>query len=147
MKAHTVAYIESDGKWDDAEDLLNDAFKQLFSALADKSLHAAGLPMVEYLDSDDQTFSFRAMVPIDAPRDTDLGEDVEIGDSPAGSVVRVVHEGPFDELEQVYNRIDDYLASKHLTMDRIIEEYATDQGTTPPNKQVTNIYVFTKAAD
>ncbi len=147
MKSRTVALVESNGNWDDAEDLLNDAFKEIFSALADKSLRATGLPMVEYLDSDDKTFAFRAMVPIDAPRDTDFGEEVQVGDSPSGQTIKVSHEGPFDELEQVYNRIDDYLASQHLQMDRVVEEYATDQSVTAPNKQITNIYVFTKKED
>lgn len=147
MKARPVALVESKGNWDDAEDLLNDAFKEIFSALADKSLHAAGLPMVEYLDSNDKTFAFRAMVPVDAPPDTDFGEDVQMGMGPSGPAIKVSHEGPFDELEQVYNRIDDYLAGQHLQMDRVVEEYATDQSVTAPNKQVTNIYVFTKKED
>lgn len=147
MKARAVALVESNGNWDDAEELLNDAFKEIFSALADKSLHAAGMPMVEYLDSDDKTFAFRAMVPVDAPRDTDFGEEVQMGQSPSGPTIKVSHEGPFDELEQVYNRIDDYLAARHLQMDRVVEEYATDQSVTAPNKQVTNIYVFTKKED
>jgi effector-binding domain-containing protein len=88
------------------------------------------------------------MVPVEASAKdkigTDLGPDVLIGTGPTGKALKFTHRGSFDDLEQVYNRIDDYLASKDLTMTRVIEEYVTDQRLTPDNETVTNIYVFTE---
>jgi len=138
----TVAFVQTTGKWDDAEALLDTAFKSIYAALARQNIHATGVPMVEYLDSDDSTFSFKAMVPITAAAGINLAPDVGIGEGPSGKVLKFVHHGSFDDLEQVYNRIDDYLAAKGLSMQRVVEEYATDQAVTPPDNMVTNIYVF-----
>ena len=148
LKPRTVVFASGKGKWDDSEDMFNSAFKAIYLAIARQNLHSAGPPMVEYLESDDSHFSFKAMVPVDQPSEAaagpDLGPDVQMGEGPTGKVLKFVHRGSFDTLEQVYNRIDDYLASKDLTMARVVEEYVTDQRLTPDNEMVTNIYVFTK---
>jgi effector-binding domain-containing protein len=142
LKPRTVAFVMGKGKWDDAEAIFETAFKSIYGAMMRQTIHPAGVPMVEYLDSDDSTFSFKAMVPVDARSGVSLGPDVQLGDGPSGKVLKFVHHGSFDDLEQVYNRIDDYLVSKDLSMVRVVEEYVTDQRLTPVNEMVTNIYVF-----
>ncbi len=144
LAPRTVAFVVGKGKWDDAEAVLDTAFKSIYAAMARETIHPAGVPMVEYLDSDDSTFSFKAMVPIQTEAGAKLGPDVLIGDGPSGRVLKFEHRGSFDDLEQVYNRIDDYLASKSLTMTKVVEEYVTDPMVTTPNNTVTEIYVFTQ---
>jgi len=143
LHPQTVAFVMGKGKWDDAAALFDTSFKEIYAALVHDIIHVVGVPMVEYLDSDDSSFAFKAMVPVDAVTGRKLSADVEIGDGPSGKVLKFSHRGSFDDLEQVYNRIDDYLAGKGLEIQRVVEEYVTDQAVTPPNNTVTNIYVFT----
>jgi effector-binding domain-containing protein len=143
LPPQTVAFVMGKGKWDDAATLFDASFKAIYAALVHDNIHVVGVPMVEYLDSDDSSFSFKAMVPVEATPGRKLASDVEIGAGPEGKVLKFSHRGSFDDLEQVYNRIDDYLAGKGLEIQRVVEEYVTDQAVTPPNNTVTNIYVFT----
>lgn len=145
LKPQTVAFLEDDGDWDDSADMLNGAFKTIYASLAKANIHATGAPLVEYIESDDTKFSFRAMVPIEKPTVTiTLGSDVEIGEGPSGKALKFVHRGSFDELDQVYNRIDDYLSAKGLEMQRVVEEYVTDQTVTSLDSNITSIYIFTE---
>ncbi len=145
LEARAVAYVNGSGKWDDAEQILGQAFTAIYSELGRLNIKSTGAPMVEYLDSDEDSFSFKAMVPIPTTEQPDFGQDVKAGLAPSGEALKFVHRGPLEELEQVYNRIDDYLGAKGLTMKEVVEEYVTDEATTPAEKVVTNIYVFTQS--
>lgn len=143
LAAKPVLYATGKSSWDDAEQSLGNALNALYAAIAKGNLKAAGPPMIEYLDSGDEDFQFKAMVPVEKSPKTAPSKDVKIGQSPAGPALKFVHRGSFEDLEEVYNRIDDYLVSKSLDMKKVYEEYETDPGTTPPEKMVTNIYVVT----
>lgn len=146
LQSRPVLYVTGDSKWDDSEKSLGDAFHAVYGEIARLNLRAAGVPMVEYVDSDDEKFIYKAMVPISEKPAAALEDEVAVGDSPAGSVLKFVHAGARDDMEQFYNRIDDYLAANHLTMKRVVEEYQTDRTKTPPDEQITNIYVFAEKA-
>ena len=62
----------------------------------------------------------------------------------AGPALKFVHQGAFEDLEEVYNRIDDFLVAKSLSMKKVYEEYVTDPTVTAPEKMITNIYVVTE---
>ncbi|MDR3495165.1 MAG: GyrI-like domain-containing protein [Ancalomicrobiaceae bacterium] len=144
LQPRPVLFVTGESKWDDAEEKLGSAFHAVYGEIGRLNLRTSGVPMVEYTDSDDEKFSYKAMVPIEAKPTEDLADEVRVGAGPAGKVLKFVHQGSFDGLEQVYNRIDDYLAANHLTMKRVVEEYQTDRAKTPPEKRITNIYVFTE---
>lgn len=141
LTAKPVLYFTGKSNWDDAEQSLGEAFNAIFAAVAKTNLKASGPPMVEYLDSGDDDFQFKAMVPIETAPKAAPNKDVKVGQSPAGPVLKFVHKGSFEDLEEVYNRIDDYLVAKSKTMKKVYEEYETDPATTPPEQMVTNIYV------
>lgn len=130
--------------WEEAEKELGRSFEQIFAAIREAGLKQAGPPMVEYTESDDESFGFKAMVPLADEAGDNLPEDIERGRSPTGRALKFVHRGSFDGLEAVYNKIFDYLAAKNLQVLRVIEEYPSDPANTPADKMVTNIYVFTE---
>jgi effector-binding domain-containing protein len=130
--------------WDDADKSLGAAFEAIFAAIGKAKLKSAGPPLVEYLESGENEFQFKAMIPVEQVPKTNPSKDVMIGFSPSGPVLKFVHRGSFEDLEDVYNRIDDYLAGKGLSMAKVFEEYETDPNTTPPDKMVTNIYIVTE---
>ncbi|MEJ1159763.1 GyrI-like domain-containing protein [Prosthecomicrobium sp. N25] len=144
LTARPVLYVTGKSNWDDAEESLGQSLNAIFSAIGKANLKAAGPAMIEYLDSGDDDFQFKAMVPIEKAPKTAPSKDVKVGESPAGPALKFVHQGSFEDLEEVYNRIDDYLVSKSLSMKKVYEEYETDPVTTAPDKMVTNIYVVTE---
>ena len=144
LQARAVAFVSGEGKWDDAEEKLGEAFKSIYGELAKANIKPTGMPLVEYTDSDEESFSFRAMVPIPDGSDIDLGEDVEVGLAPSGKVLRFVHQGRLEDLEQVYNRIDDYLAAHHLEMKRVVEAYGNSADQAAVERSITEIFVFTE---
>lgn len=144
LPSRSVLYITGKSNWDDADKSLSEAFNAIYAAIGKAKLQPSGSPMVEYLESSDEDFKFKAMVPVDKPPASVAAKDVKVGQSPSGPVLKFVHRGSFEDLEDVYNRIDDYLVAKSLTMAKVYEEYETDPASTPPDKMVTNIYVVTE---
>jgi effector-binding domain-containing protein len=144
LPSRSVLFITGKSTWDDADKSLSEAFNAIYAAIGKAKLQPAGSPMVEYLESGDEDFKFKAMVPVDKVPASVATKDVKVGQSPSGPVLKFVHRGSFEDLEDVYNRIDDYLVAKSLTMAKVYEEYETDPASTPPDKMVTNIYVVTE---
>ncbi|MBT9289461.1 GyrI-like domain-containing protein [Prosthecodimorpha staleyi] len=144
LTARPVLFVTGKSTWDDAEEGIGNAVNAIFAAIAKGNLKAAGSAMIEYLDSGDEEFQFKAMVPIEAAPAKAPGKDVKVGQSPAGPALKFVHQGAFEDLEEVYNRIDDFLVAKSLNMKKVYEEYVTDPTVTAPEKMITNIYVVTE---
>jgi effector-binding domain-containing protein len=144
LTARPVLFVTGKATWDDAEEGIGNAVNAIFAAIAKGNLKAAGSAMIEYLDSGDEEFQFKAMVPIEAAPAKAPGKDVKVGQSPAGPALKFVHQGAFEDLEEVYNRIDDFLVAKSLSMKKVYEEYVTDPTVTAPEKMITNIYVVTE---
>ena len=56
--------------------------------------------------------------------------------------MKFVHRGTYEEMNQTYEAIINYLDEKGLdAKDLLIEEYLTDLGTTPERKLVVNVFV------
>ena len=56
--------------------------------------------------------------------------------------MKFVHRGTYEEMNQTYEAIINYLDEKGLdAKDLLIEEYLTDLGTTPERKLVVNVLV------
>lgn len=130
--------------WDDAEKALSEAVNALYAAAAKAKLEVAGPPMIEYLDTAGAEFRFTGFLPLKAAPDGALPDGVKAGTTPAGRARRFVHQGAYEELEDVYSRIDEQIAADGKTMKRVIEEYVSDPAQTKPDQMVTNIYIFTE---
>ena len=64
LTARTIIYLKGNGSWDNALDILQDAFKSVYAYLDKQAIPRAGLPMTIYSDFDDTNFTFQAAVPI-----------------------------------------------------------------------------------
>ena len=81
-------------------------------------------------------------VPWAAPAAGSPAGAIKVGQSPEGRALKFVHRGTYDELNQTYEAITNYLDEKGLdAKDLLIEEYLTDLGTTPERKLVVNVFV------
>ena len=142
----TVIYMKGNGEWNNALDVLQDAFKSVYAFLDKQGIPRAGPPMTIYTDFDDTNFSFQAAVPVaEAPKDPPKG-DIAVGQTPAGKTMKFSYRGSFHQMEDtIYNAIPEFLDEKQLeSSGTFIEEYATDPVTTPEDKFEITIYVMLK---
>jgi effector-binding domain-containing protein len=138
----TIVYVAGSGTWDKAYDTLVDAFKKLNAYLDTAGLTAAGPAMTIYTSTDDTGFDFKAAIPLAEPPKAPANREIAVGQSPSGKVLKFVHRGSYDEMNQTYEAITNYLDEKGLdAKDLLIEEYLTDLVSAPPDMLVVNVFV------
>ena len=145
LTAKTIVYVKGSGSWDKAFEIITGSFKKIKSYLDKEGLEPDGLPMTIFTATDDTGFEYQAAVPIsDAPKNPPRG-DLALGHSPEGKALKFVHRGSYDDLDNTYEAITNYLDDKRLeAKDMFIEEYVTDPTTTDAKKLVVNVYVVLK---
>lgn len=147
LSAHTIVYIAGSGTWDKAYDTLIEAFKKVDAYLDGAGLKASGPAMTIYTSTDDTGFDFKAAIPLaeppkSPPNQSPPGREIAVGQSPDGKVLKFVHRGSYDEMNQTYEAITNYLDEKGLdAKDLLIEEYVTDLVTSPQDMLVVNVFV------
>jgi effector-binding domain-containing protein len=138
----TIIYVAGSGTWDKAYDTLVDAFKKLNTYLDGAGLKAAGPAMTIYTSTDDTGFDFKAAIPLAEAPKAPPNREIAVGQSPDGKVLKFVHRGSYDEMNQTYEAITNYLDQKGLdAKDLLVEEYLTDLVTAPPDMLVVNVFV------
>jgi effector-binding domain-containing protein len=138
----TIVYVAGSGTWDKAYDTLLEAFRRLNAYVDGAGLSASGPAMTIYTSTDDTGFDFKAAIPLaEVPR-APPGRGIAVGQSPDGKVLKFVHRGSYDEMNQTYEAITNYLDEKGLdAKDLLIEEYVTDLLKNPADKLVVNVLV------
>jgi effector-binding domain-containing protein len=145
LAGKTVVYVKGTGSWDKAFETITAAFKKIDAYLDKEGIKANGLPMTIFTATDDTGFDFQAEVPIaEAPKNPPHG-DMAVGQSPEGTALKFVHRGSYDDLDNTYEAITNYLDDKKLeAKDLFIEEYVTDPVKSDTGKLVINVYVLIK---
>jgi effector-binding domain-containing protein len=145
LPAKTIVYIKGSGSWDKAFDTITNSFKQIKTYLDKEGIKPDGLSMTIFTATDDAGFEYQAAVPIaQAPKNPPHG-DIAIGQSPEGKALKFIHRGSYDDLDNTYEAITNYLDDKRLeAKDMFIEEYVTDPLTADATKLVVNVYVLIK---
>ncbi|MGX7744639.1 GyrI-like domain-containing protein [Rhodopseudomonas parapalustris] len=141
LEPKTVVILKSKATWDNAFDSLMDAFKSLTALLDKQGIVPNGNPMIVYTSTDDTGFTFQAEVPV--PQEPkNLAKSMSIGKSPDGKALKFVHRGSYDNMDNTYEAITNFLDDKKLeAKDTFIEEYITDPLKTAEDKLVINVYV------
>jgi len=138
----TIVYVSGSGTWDKAYDTLIEAFKKLDAYLDGAGLKASGPAMTIYTSTDDTGFDFKAAIPLAEPPKNPPGREISVGQSPDGKVLKFVHRGSYDEMNQTYEAITNFLDEKGLdAKDLLIEEYLTDLVKSPQDMLVVNVLV------
>jgi effector-binding domain-containing protein len=145
LTAKTIVYVKGTGTWDKAFETITTSFKKIKVYLDKEGIKPDGLSMTIFTATDDTGFDYEAAVPIaEAPKNPPHG-DIFVGQSPAGPALKFVHRGSYDDLDNTYEAITNYLDDKRLeAKDMFIEEYVTDPVTADVNKLVVNVYVLIK---
>ena len=82
--------------------------------------------MTIFTASDDNGFDYEVGVPIAAPPNNPPRGEFAIGQTPDGAALKFVYRGSYDDLDNTYETITDYLDEKRLNAKEMIEEYVTD---------------------
>ena len=101
ITARPVALLRGSSSWDDGYANLTAAFKKIEVEIGKAGLKANGRPMTAFLETDDQTFRYEAMIPLEAgpAGKSALTQDVLIGRSPAGKAIKFQHRAAYDEID------------------------------------------------
>jgi hypothetical protein len=83
------------------------------------------------------------MVPIaEKPEATEFSDGVKIGESPAGTAIKFLHRGAYDDIDSTYDLITVFLDEKGLeSQNRFVEEYLTDTTEPDDDNLEADIYV------
>ena len=136
-----VVIAKGNASWDNAFDTLVDSLKTLNTLLDKQGTSPSGNPMIVYTYTDDAGFTYLAEIPIDQ-EPKNLPKGISMGQSPEGKALKFVHRGSYDNMDNTYEAITNYLDAKKLeARDMFIEEYITDPVKTEEDKLVINVYV------
>jgi effector-binding domain-containing protein len=145
LTAKTILYVKGSGTWDKAFDIISGSFRKIKAYLDKEGIKADGLPMTIFTATDDTGFDYQAAVPIAEPPKNPPRGEIAVGHSPEGKALKFVHRGSYDDLDNTYEAITNYLDDQRLeAKDLFIEEYETDPATTDAKKLVVHVYVLIK---
>ncbi|MGO9359484.1 MAG: GyrI-like domain-containing protein [Xanthobacteraceae bacterium] len=141
LSARMVVALKGSGEWDSAFETLTDSLRTLTAFLDKQGIKPAGLPLIVYTSTDDNGFGFIAEIPVEQEPKT-LPKTITVGKSPDGKVLKFVHRGSYDNMDNTYEAITNHLDDRKLeAKDTFIEEYVTDPLKTPEDKLVINVFV------
>jgi effector-binding domain-containing protein len=145
LTAKPIVYVKGSGTWDTAFETITGSFKKLKTYLDKEGLKGDGLPMTIFTATDDTGFQYQAAVPLSEPPKTPPRGDILVGQSPEGHALKFIHHGSYEDLDNTYEAITNYLDDKRLeAKDMFIEEYVTDPVTADPNKLTVDVFVLLK---
>jgi effector-binding domain-containing protein len=145
--AHPAAIFEGKASRDEVYSAIMGSLATVRGELDKAGLKPAGHPLAVFLSADDNGFTYRAEIPIEAIPEgkTQLSPSVKFGQTPTGKAMKFEHRGAYDDIDATYEAITAYLDEKGVdAQDVFMEEYLNEVKTTDdPNLQV-DIYVLVK---
>src|SRR5262245_48179997 len=141
-----VAYLHAGANWEDGFKTVRRELAKVAETIKKAGLVPSGPPSALFLETDDKSFQFDAMIPISGkPAASELSDGVKIGESPSGKAIKFLHRGAYDEIDSTYDLITAFLDEKGLeSQNRFIEEYLTDTSEPDDANLEADIYVLLK---
>jgi effector-binding domain-containing protein len=147
LTSRPAAYFEGKASHDDVYNAIMASIALVRGEIDKAGLKVAGRPIAVFLQADDNSFTYRAAIPIEAIPDgkTQLTDNVKLGQTPVGKAMKFEHRGAYDDIDATYEAITAFLDEKGIdAQDVFVEEYLNDVKTSDdPNLQV-DIYVLLK---
>lgn len=145
LPAKPAAILTGKSSWEEGFATLKTSFKRIEDELAKAGIAPAGRPLAVFLQTDDTSFSYEAMIPIaQAPEGrTSLTPDIRLGRTPDGRALRFAHKGPYDDIDTTYETVTAYLDAKGVVVkDAFVEEYVTDLNEASDQNLEINIFAL-----
>lgn len=147
VAAKPTAILSAKAKWDQAFAAIKATQEELKATVEKAGLKPAGRPLIVFTATDDNGFSYQAMLPLaEKPAGkTELSDKVKLGSSPAGKAIKFQHHGPYSDIDSTYDLITAYLDEKSLeAQDYFVEDYLTDLKSANDPDLSVDIYIFLK---
>lgn len=126
ISARPVLRLKGKSTWDDGFDTLKKTLSALDAEVKKLGLATDGQPMAHFVDSDDNGFTFEALMPLKEAlaAGVTLSPGVDSTLSPAGKAVVFQHKGAYDDIDSAYEAFTAWLDDKGLvSTGRFLEEY------------------------
>jgi effector-binding domain-containing protein len=147
IESRPTAFVQGQAKWNEGFATLMSAQAKIKEAIDKAGLKQAGPPITVFTETNDNGFSFDAMLPLaDKPADNlQLGNDVKLGQSPSGKAIKFLHRGAYEDIDSTYDLITAYLDEKGLeARNFFVEEYESELKSPDDQNLAVDIYVFIK---
>jgi len=147
VRSRPAIVVSGAAKWEDGYKAITAALARARAAMAKAGLKEGGRPIAAFVDTDDDSFKFQAMIPLDAPvaGSLDLGPDAKAGETPAGRAIKFQHRGAYDDVDSTYEAITAFLDEKGYEAQNVfVEEYLNDPKGADDSALELAIYVFIK---
>ena len=145
VKASDIALLSTRSRPEPAaiSEALGEAYYQILTFIDDNDLADAGAPLSIIRHFSGSELFFDAAIPVrglthDTPRD---GAGVTVGQTYAGSVIRVHHMGSYKLLPTTHRKVSAYLAALGIERNGAAwESYVSDPGKVPEEDLLTYVY-------
>ena len=142
VEALDILYIAIGANQDPGEiaDVLDTAYQEISAFITENELDVNGGRMAITRTWDEQGYRLDAAIPV-VMKPVELTGNLRAGQSPSGSSVRVVHQGPYEHMTPSYEKLATYMAAHGLREGSVSwESYISDPLQTPPDDLITHIY-------
>jgi effector-binding domain-containing protein len=124
-----------------AKAVLTEAYAKLGKYLGDNGLTMQGAPLTITTSYDKSGWKFDAAVPVDR-NNAATRDDIQSGATYGGTAVQFIHVGPYDKLSDTIAKAEAWLSVQgYKVTGRLIEEYISDPGNTPPEQLQTRVTI------
>jgi effector-binding domain-containing protein len=147
LAARPALTLSGSAEWEAGLPTVMKAIETLRAELSKAGLQPGGRPVSVFTETDDQGFKFTAMLPLAAKPEAApaLGQNVALGETPAGKAMKFEHRGSYDDIDTSYEAITAYLDEKGLEAKNLfIEEYLTTPKDAEDSELEVDIYVLLK---
>jgi effector-binding domain-containing protein len=116
------------------------AYQEIVAFMAEHDIERAAQPMAITRMHGSEAYAIEAAVPVILGDIEPVGR-IQIGQSPVGRALRVVHRGPYDNLAPTYEKLAAWMAAHGLAGGRASwEQYMSNPRETPAGDRITEIY-------
>ena len=119
----TALVIEGGGTMESIGEQMGEMYQKLYTEAAEQKLEINGPPFALYLDYDESTgySNFLVGVSVKSPG-VDAG-DVKARSYPGMSAVQAVHRGPYEEFEDSYEQLENYIVTNQVEVKGEVFEF------------------------
>ena len=122
----------------DLPDKIGTCYQAIMEYMGPLGEQPSGMPFVAYYNLDMEDLDVEIGFPV--AKEVPDHEDIKINQIPAGKKLTCMHQGPYQEMEQTYNAMSEYIAEHGLHPTGVVYEYYfNDPGHVPEEELLTKI--------
>lgn len=145
VEASDIAYVSTTSRPEPAaiSQAMGDAYFRILNFIDERGLEVAGAPMSIMRTYSGAELVFDAAIPVDGQTESAAqgGAGIKLGQTYAGTVIRVKHRGSYRSLAATHRKISAYLAAHGIERNGDAwESYVSDPSNAPEEDLLTYVY-------